>query len=76
MSACRSPTMDAERYLDPSAEAIGLPVAPEHRPGVVRYLQLAASMAALVSDFPLGRDDEAANVFVPVAPGDLPGAAS
>jgi hypothetical protein len=68
--------MDAERYLDPAAEALGLAIAPEHRPGVVRYLQLAASMAALVTDFPLGRDDEAANVFVPVGPEDLPGAAS
>lgn len=65
--------MDADRYLDPAADAIGLPVAPAHRPGVVRYLQLAASMAALVTDFSLGRDDEAANVFLPVGPEDLPG---
>jgi hypothetical protein len=68
--------MDADRYLDPAAEAIGLPVAPEHRSGVVRYLQLATAMAALVTDFPLGRDDEAANVFMPVGPDDLPGTAS
>jgi hypothetical protein len=51
---------------------LGLPLAAEHRPGVVRYLQLAASLAPLVTGFPLGRDDEAANVFVPVGPGDLP----
>jgi hypothetical protein len=68
--------MDAERYLDPAAEALGLAIAPEHRPGVVRYLQLAASMAALVTEFPLGRDDEAANVFRPVGPEDLSGTAS
>ena len=68
--------MDYERYVDAQCELLGLVLTPAQRPGVVRYLQLAASMAALVSDFPLGRDDEAANVFVPVGPGDLPGATS
>jgi hypothetical protein len=64
--------MDFERYADETAAVLGLPLAAEHRPGVVRYLQLAASLAPLVTGFPLGRDDEAANVFVPVGPGDLP----
>ena len=41
---------------------------PAHRPGVLRYYALAASMAELVMDAPLGLADEPAPVFVPVSP--------
>jgi hypothetical protein len=61
-----------ENYLDAAAAAIGLPIAPEHRPGVLHYLQLVAAMAPRVMDFPLGLADEPAAVFRPVAPEDLP----
>jgi hypothetical protein len=55
-----------EAYVDAAAAVIGLPIADEHRSGVVRYVQLAASLAQQVMSFELSPDDEAANVFVPV----------
>jgi hypothetical protein len=48
------------------ASMVGLHIAADHAPGVVRYLQLAAGMAALVMDFPLAVDAEPAEVFHPV----------
>jgi hypothetical protein len=60
--------MDWDAYVDAQAALLGLPIAPEHRPGVVRYLQLVADMAPRVMDFPLTPADESGNVFVPVAP--------
>ncbi len=63
--------MDArqvEDLLDAQCALLGLRLAPEHRPGVIRYLQLAIDMAPRVMDFPLEPSDEPANVFVPVAP--------
>ena len=58
--------MDTEAYVDAAAAALGLPLAPDHRPGVIRYFQLAASMAPRVMDFPLTPADESGNVLVPV----------
>jgi Protein of unknown function (DUF4089) len=55
-----------EGYVDAAASAIGLPIADEHRIGVVRYVQLAAGLAQQVMSFELSPEDEAANVFVPV----------
>jgi hypothetical protein len=66
-------TMDWDAYVDAQAALLGLPIAPEHRPGVVRYLQLAAGMAPRVTDFALAPGDESGNVFVPVAPGSASG---
>jgi hypothetical protein len=45
-----------------------LPIAPEHRPGVLHYFALAASLAALVNAHDLGNADEPAAVFTPVSP--------
>jgi hypothetical protein len=60
---------DFERHVDATAALIGLPLAPEHRPGVVTYFGLVSGMAALVMDLPLTPLDEPASVFVPVEPG-------
>lgn len=57
-----------EAYVDAAAAAIGLPIAAEHRPGVVGYLKLAAGLAQRVMDFPLAAHDEPAAVFRPVSP--------
>lgn len=57
---------DAEAYVDAAAAALGLPIAGEHRAGVVQYLRLAAGFAERVMDFPLDVAVEGANVFVPV----------
>jgi hypothetical protein len=56
-----------EAYVDAAAAALGLPIAPEHRPGVLQYFALAASLADVVMGMPLARDDEPAEVFVPIA---------
>lgn len=52
-------------YVDGAAKAIGLPIAPEHRPGVIQFLGGLFASAALVMEFPLPEDLEAAPVFDP-----------
>ena len=59
-------------YVDATALALGLPLAPAHRPGVIRYFGLAASFAALLDAVPLARDDDVAPVFTPIAPSAKP----
>ena len=58
-------------YVDAMAAVLGLPLAPEHWPGVLRYFGLAAEMAALVNGLPLGVLDEPAEAFVPISPDDV-----
>ena len=60
-----------EAYVDAAAAVLGLPLAPEHRPGVLRYFALAAEMAALVDGLPLAVQDEPAAAFVPIEPADV-----
>ena len=55
---------------DATAALLGLPLAPEHRPGVLRYFALAAQLAELVNGLPLGVQDEPAEAFVPISPED------
>ena len=64
--------MDFGAYVDAQAALLGLTITAEHKPGVVRYLQLAATFAPRVMDFELTPVDESGSVFVPVAPEDLP----
>ena len=61
----------AEAYVDAAAAALGLPIHPDHRPGVLTYFRLAAAMADLVAGQGLHVEDEPAPVFVPIEPGDL-----
>ena len=56
---------DAEAYVDAAAALIGLPIDPEHRPGVVLNLARIAQMAALVLEYPLPDEAEPAPVFRP-----------
>jgi hypothetical protein len=65
--------VDFEAYVAQAVPLLGLPIAPEHLPGVVAYLDLAARIAQRVTDFPLEPADESGNTFVPVSPEDLPG---
>ena len=58
-------SFDAERWVDTVAPTIGLPIAPEHRPGVVANLGAIAAMAELVMDFALPDDTEPAPIFRP-----------
>ena len=57
-----------EAYVDAAAAALQLPLSPAHRPGVLHYFALAASMAERVAAQPLGTTDEPAETFVPVSP--------
>ncbi len=57
-----------EDDVDAMAALLELPLAPEHRPGVLRYFALAAEMAELVNGLPLGVHDDPAEAFIPVAP--------
>ncbi len=59
------PEFDAETHLDALAATVGLPIAPEHRPGVAANLARAAQLARLVMDFPLPDEAEAGPVFRP-----------
>lgn len=51
-------------YVDASAVALGLSIAP-WRDGVLRYFALAADMNAIVDAYPLVAHDESAETFVP-----------
>ena len=66
--------MDHAAYVDAAAATLGLKIAAEHRPGVLQYFALAASMADLVQGLPLELHDEPANVFQPVPPHGADGA--
>jgi hypothetical protein len=61
-------TEHIEAYVDAAAAVLELPLAPEHRPGVLRYFGLAAEMAEMVNGLSLAIQDEPAEAFVPVAP--------
>jgi hypothetical protein len=61
--------MNHEAYVDAAAAALGLPIADDHRKGVLLYFGLAAAMAQLVNGLPLTEADEPGNVFIPVSPG-------
>lgn len=52
-------------YADRAAAAIGVPLDPAHRPGVVQNLQRAAVLAAPLLEFSLPADAELAPVFTP-----------
>jgi hypothetical protein len=59
---------EIEACVDATAAALDLKIAPVHRPGVLHYFALAASLAALVNAHDLGNADEPAAVFTPVSP--------
>jgi hypothetical protein len=60
--------MDHEAYVDAAARTLGLKIAAEHRPGVLRFFGLAAAMAELVDGLALTAADESGSVFAPLAP--------
>jgi hypothetical protein len=64
MSAMPTPT-EVGAYVDAAAKLLALPIAPEHRPGVIQFMGVVLSAAALVMEFPLPDEVEAAPVFEP-----------
>lgn len=59
-----------EAYVDAAAAALQLPLGEAHRPGVIQYFALAARMADLVAEQPLGLADDPAETFIPISPGE------
>ena len=59
---------EIEACVDALSAALQLPIAVAHRPGVLSYFALAASMADAVAMQPLGPADEPAEVFHVVSP--------
>ena len=57
-----------EAYVDAAAAALQLPLAPEHLPGVLQFFALASGLADVLMAYPLGREDEPAEVFTPISP--------
>lgn len=60
--------LQIEIAVDAMAALLELPLAPAHRPGVLKYFALAADMAAVVMAVPLTPADESGAVFRPVEP--------
>jgi len=56
---------DARAYAERTAAAIGLPLSAERMPAVAQQIAGLLAAAALVLDFPLPGDEEAAPVFEP-----------
>jgi hypothetical protein len=54
---------EIEALVDASAIALGLPLAPEFRPGVLLNFARIANLAQTVMAFPLAEDVEPAAVF-------------
>lgn len=63
---------EIEAYVDAAAAVLKLPLSAQHRPGVLHYFALAASMADLVAAHPLTLEDEPAEAFVPISPAARP----
>jgi hypothetical protein len=63
-----SAEFDPAAYVDQMAIALNLPIAPEHRPGVIDNFSRIAAIAQLVLEFPLSEDTVAAPVFQPFQP--------
>ena len=55
----------AAEYVDTISQLVDLPIAPEHRPGVVQNFERIMTIAKLVTEFPLPEDIEAAPIFEP-----------
>ncbi len=68
MTDSNSSTFNAEAYVEQASQAIGLAIAPEHKPGVVENMEALYNVAQLVMSFPLPKTVEAAPVFNPLPP--------
>lgn len=55
-----------ERYVDAAAQALGLSLTTEQRPGVLAYFGMAARLAAVLEATELHPHDESALRFDPV----------
>ena len=56
---------EIERLVEATAAALQLAIPPEGLPVVVEHLAVAYRMAPLITDFPLGDEQEPAPVYTP-----------
>ncbi|MGB3495248.1 MAG: DUF4089 domain-containing protein [Elainellaceae cyanobacterium] len=68
MSENHALSFNAEAYVEQASLAIGLAIAPDHKPGVVENMEALYNVAQLVMAFPLPKTVEAAPVFNPLPP--------
>lgn len=57
--------MDAAECVAQIASLVGLPLSPDHYPGVVANFERIQAIAQLVMEFPLPEEIEAVPVFEP-----------
>lgn len=65
MTDASDAAMNVPQLVDLMAQAIQLPLDPEHRPGVVANFERTMTIAQLVMEFSLPEEIEAAPVFEP-----------
>jgi len=71
-SASPLTSREIEACIDAAAAALGIPIAPEDRDGVVAAFSTAAACAARLEDPALRLDDASALVYATIGPGDAP----
>ncbi len=54
-----------DAHIDAASTLVGLTIAESHRPGVARFLALAAEMAGTLETVDLGDSPDLAPVFMP-----------
>jgi hypothetical protein len=59
-----APPVDLQRYIEQTAAAIGLSIAPEDMPAVVSIFSNLARVAGPLMEFPLPADAEPSPIFV------------
>ncbi len=59
------PEITVEAWVDSMAALVGLPLLPEHRPGVVENFERIRAIAQRVMEFPLSEEIEAGPTFEP-----------
>ncbi len=60
-----TPPDETADYIDRVAASVGIPIAPEHRPGVIVNFRRTADVARLVMEFALPDDAESPAIFRP-----------
>jgi Protein of unknown function (DUF4089) len=60
-----APPANIESLVEQLAQLISLPLAPDHRPGVIANFDRTATIAQLVMEFPLEDEVEIAPIFQP-----------
>lgn len=58
-------TINIGEFVDQMAALVGMPLHPEHRPGVIENFERIWAIAQLVTEFPLSEEIEAGPTFEP-----------